>query len=143
MRRRSKYGATRSVLVIDSVEVKFDSKKELKRYNELKLLERNSEIESLEIHKKYMLQGAYLKCDQCGAVNRFVNPKSIRECLCGGDMIYNQAITYTPDFVYRRTSDGVIIAEDVKGGTATQTDAFKIKRKMFEFQYTNIVFNIV
>ena len=48
---RTKYGAVKTV--IDGI--KFDSKKEAKRYQDLRLLERSGEIESLELQPRYDL----------------------------------------------------------------------------------------
>jgi hypothetical protein len=65
--------------------VTFDSKKEAKRYGELKLLQRINEINDLELQPKYPI---------------VVNGKKIA--------------TYIADFRYRK-SDGSTVVEDVKG----------------------------
>ena len=66
--------------------ITFDSKKEAKRYYELKLLERAGKISNLELQKPYVLID-----------------KST----------YGRAIKYVADFVY--TEKGETIVEDVKG----------------------------
>lgn len=110
----NKFGA-RSV---DYDGYRFDSLKEERRYQELKLLERAGEIMSLDVHPTYLLQERF----------RY-NGKWI------------QPITYTPDFRY--VESGKTVIEDVKGGRATQTEAFTIKAKIFKFLNPFIDFRIV
>ena len=95
--------------------IKFDSKKESKRYYELKLLEKAKLITELETQKKFELQESFY--DNNGKKQR--------------------AITYTVDFFYHDELKKVYIAEDVKGYA---TDVYKIKKKLFMYQYPNIVF---
>lgn len=94
---------------------KFDSKKELGRYKYLKLLERAKEIQQLERQKKFILQPSFK--DKEGKTQR--------------------AITYIADFHYYDNKKHSYIAEDVKG---YKTDVYKIKSKMFMYQYKDIIF---
>ena len=84
-----------------------DSKKEEKRLNELRLLERAGEIKELQTQVKYELQPSYI-----------LNGKKIRP------------ITYIADFIY--FTGGELIIEDVKG---YRTEVYRLKKKMFEFRY--------
>lgn len=79
----SKYRAKK--VQVDGIT--FDSKREARRYCELKLLERAGEIHSLELQKRYELI-----------------PKQGKE----------RAVHYIADFVYR-DSKGAEIVEDTKG----------------------------
>ena len=86
----------------------FDSKREAKRYQELKLLERAGAIKDLELQPVFELQPSFKK-----------NGKTHR------------AITYKADFMFT-TSEGDCIIEDVKG---YKTEVYKIKKKLFEYKY--------
>ncbi|RPH39039.1 MAG: DUF1064 domain-containing protein, partial [Burkholderiales bacterium] len=46
--KRNKYNATKT----EQDSITFDSQKELKRYNELKLLEKSGQIQELQVHPK-------------------------------------------------------------------------------------------
>jgi hypothetical protein len=94
--------------VIDGI--KFDSRKEAKRYTELKLLERNGDIEKLTLQPRFLLQEGFRK-----------NGKAYRK------------IEYVADFMYEQ--DGKLIIEDVKG---IKTDVYKLKQKLFEKKYQDL-----
>lgn len=95
--------------------IKFDSIKEKNYYVALKMLEKAGIIKELELQKKFELQPSFV--DNDGKKQR--------------------AITYIADFFYYETVLKVYIAVDVKG---FRTDVYKIKKKMFMYQYPNIVF---
>ena len=94
-------------------DIKFDSIKEKNRYQQLKLLELAGLISELELQKEFVLQPSY--------VNN--NNKRIR------------AITYKADFVYFDKEKKKYIVEDVKG---MRTEIYKLKKKILEYQYSNI-----
>lgn len=104
----SKYKAKKTK--VDGIT--FDSKKEAKRYTELKLLERAGVIKSLELQPKFVLQEEYIK-----------DGKKIK------------AITYKADFMYWDNEKNKKIIEDVKG---FKTDVYKLKKKLFEFRYKDL-----
>lgn len=95
----SKYGAVRTE--VDGIT--FASKREARRYSELKLLERAGEIADLELQPRYPL-----------VVN------GVKVC------------TYVGDFLYRPTFRGAVMAqpvvEDAKG---FKTPEYKLKAKLF------------
>ena len=95
--------------------IKFDSIKEQEHYKLLKLLEKSGIIKELELQKKFELQPSFI--DNNGKKQR--------------------AITYIADFFYYETVQKIYIAEDVKG---YKTEVYKLKKKMFMYQYPNIVF---
>lgn len=90
--------------------IKFDSKKEANRYKELKLLEKRGIISDLELQSKFLLQPGY------------VNAK--REKI--------RPIYYVADFYYYDNELKKYVVEDTKG---VKTDVYKLKKKMFEYQY--------
>ena len=112
---KNKYGAQK----VEIHGIKFDSKAESRRYLVLKDMQERGEIQDLSVHPKYELQSPF--------VTRW--GKKIR------------AITYTLDFLY--TKGNLVVVEDVKGGKATQTAAFRIKAKLLQKQYPWLHFEVV
>lgn len=104
----SKYHSKK--VILDGIE--FDSKKEAKRYSELKLLERAGQIKDLELQKVFELQPSFKK-----------NNKTYRKT------------TYKADFCYFDNEKGKYIVEDVKG---FKTEVYKLKKKMFEYKYQDL-----
>lgn len=82
--------------------ITFDSKKESTRYCQLMMLVKAKEIKNLECQPKYKL------------------------CVNGVHVC-----TYIADFRYQ-TAKGAVVIEDVKGGNATKTPSYRIKKKLFE-----------
>ena len=103
MRKRNKYGAVKTE--VDGIT--FDSKKEAKRYTELKEMEANGEITNLARQRRYVLQEAFE-----------LNGKKIRP------------IIYISDFEYDK--DGQHHTEDVKGKVLP---VFKLKAKLFAYKF--------
>lgn len=89
--------------------VKFDSKREMNRYIDLKLLEQAGRIENLQLQVIYELQPAF----------EFLGNKI-------------RAINYVADFVYFDKRINETVVEDVKG---MKTPVYKLKKKMFEYKY--------
>ena len=100
-----KYNAKKTV--VDGI--KFDSKKEAKRYKELKALELVGKIDRLELQPRFLLQDGF----------RYEG-KAIRK------------IEYVADFLYRDLSTYELVVEDVKG---VKTDVYKLKKKLFLKRY--------
>jgi hypothetical protein len=92
--------------------IKFDSKLEAKRYQELKLLERANEIESLELQPEFELIPSFKK-----------NGKTIRRTIYKGDFSY----------IDKRTGKRII--EDTKG---YKTKDYILKKKMFEYKFPEL-----
>ena len=113
--RRNKYGAKKCQL--DGH--KFDSQAEMRHYLVLREMQRAGKITDLEVHPKFKL------------VPSRTNKKGKRR----------RGVTYTADFRYVAGHETVV--EDVKGGKATQTQAFVIKSKLFEWLYPDVRFEIV
>ena len=88
--------------------IRFDSKMEGERYLILRDMEKRGEITELQLQPKFQLQEGF----------RY-HGKTVR------------AITYIADFMYKNSA-GKIVVEDVKG---VETKEFKIKKKMFLYQY--------
>lgn len=98
----------------------FDSKKEMRRYCELKLMERAGNIKNLELQKPFELIPAQREPDTIGK----------RGGLIKGKVIEN-SVKYVADFVYT-DENGRRIVEDTKG---FRTKDYIIKRKMLLYFY--------
>ena len=92
--------------------ITFDSKREAKRYCELKLLERAGKIKDLSLQHKFELQPSFKK-----------KGKTIR------------AITYIADFVYFDFDRMQNVVEDVKG---FKTKEYLLKKKLFEYKFPDL-----
>ena len=92
---------------IKTVDGTFDSQKEYKRWNVLKVLQRSNKISNLERQVKFELQPSFK-----------LNGKTVR------------GISYYADFVYKLNGSKVV--EDCKG---FKTPVYKLKKKMFEYKY--------
>ena len=101
--------------------IKFDSKKESRRYTELKWLERAGLIRELELQKKFELQPKYINN----------NGEHIR------------AITYVCDFYYYNNEEQKYVVEDVKSPATKKDKTYVIKKKLFEYKYPNLLFKEV
>ena len=98
---RSKYGN----VTTERAAVKFPSKKEARRYDELVGLQAAGVISDLRLQVEFTLQSAYTTPD--------------------GQRV--RAIRYLADFTYNR--DGEYIIEDVKS-RPTRTPVYRMKKKM-------------
>ena len=104
--RESKYH-NKKVCGIDGL--KFDSKKEAKRYWELKMLERAGLISDLKTQVPYTL----------------IDKSE-----------YGREIKYLADFVYYDVGSQKIIVEDTKG---FRTDIYKLKKRLLSERYGIII----
>jgi len=96
--------------------ITFDSKKEGDRYLVLLAMEQVGDIAALITQPVYELQPKFR--DRSGKTHR--------------------SITYRADFAYYE--NGKLVVEDVKGFA---TQMFRIKEKLFRYQYPDIDFRIV
>lgn len=108
--KESKYGAKKTL--VDGIE--FDSKKEAKRYSELKLLEKAGIIQDLRMQVKYLLIPAQREPDTVGKRGGRIRGK-----------LLEREVSYVADFVYEE--NGKTVVEDTKG---MRTKEYILKRKM-------------
>lgn len=97
--RKNKYNNKKTI--VDGI--KFDSKKEAKRYTELKKEEQKGTIKNLKLQPKFLL-----------------NP-TVRY-----DGTTYKKVSYKADFMYTKNDE--IVVEDVKG---YKTEIYKLKKKIF------------
>lgn len=121
--KRSKYGAQRTT--VDGIT--FASRKEAKRYGELRLLERAGDIRGLRVQPRYPI---------------VINGQPVK-------YPSGRALVYVADFSYYDVKRGATVVEDVKGirktprapgvkkprHEGTDTDASQIKRALVEAIY--------
>ena len=100
--------------------VMFDSLAEATEYGYLLLRVRAGEIADLVCHPKFVLQEAFYR-----------------------DKQKIEAVVYIGDFGYTEIESGKHVVEDVKGGKATRTAAFEVKRRLFLYKYPDIDFRII
>lgn len=100
------------IVIVDGI--KFDSKKEAVRYNELKLLEKAGEISGLRRQVKFELIPAQREPDTIGKRGGVKPGKVIERAIC-----------YYADYVY--IQNGETVVEDVKG---FRTPVYKIKKAL-------------
>ncbi len=112
--RRNKYNARKT----KRDGILFDSKLEANRYTELQLLARAGQIKDIELQPEFELIPAYRRRDG----------KRIR------------ATKYRADFRYYDCMQMRFVVEDVKG---METAVFKIKRKLLEWRYPDVILSIV
>lgn len=102
--------------------ITFDSKKEARRYNELRLLERAGEISNLQRQVKFLLIPT-----QVEQFERFSEKTGKK--LKDGQRVIEKECAYYADFVYT-DKFGKTVVEDTKG---IETEAYRIKRKLMLF----------
>ena len=103
-----KYGAKRTV--VDGI--RFDSKREARRWQELRLLESTGKIADLERQPAYYFA---VSRDRDGA--RVEVPKRFQ---------------YRADFLYRDLETGRVVVEDAKGA---RTPMYRLKKTLIEAQH--------
>lgn len=103
MAYKSKYGSRK----VEINGIKFDSKKEARRFQELSLLERAGAIKDLKMQVKFVLIPA-----------QYAEIDGKRKCV-------ERECAYKADFVY--TENGEQVVEDTKG---FKTKDYIIKRKL-------------
>ena len=107
-KRKHKYGAKKCE--VDGIV--FDSMHEMKRYHELKLLQRAGKIQNLKLQPEFELQEEFT-----------YKGKKIRP------------IKYIADFMYNEGDK--IVVEDTKG---YKTDVYNLKIKIFKKRYPEFEF---
>ena len=98
--------------------IKFDSIKEMKRYIILEATQKHGFIKELELQKKFELQEGFT--DNNGKKQR--------------------PIYYIADFFYYDNKLHCYIAEDVKSKATQKDKVYRLKSKIFMYQYPNILF---
>lgn len=104
--------------------ISFDSKKEAKRYGELKQLEKAGRILNLTLQPKFVLQEGFY--DSRFGTRKDGSPRKVT------------AITYVADFQYVEAEETVV--EDVKSKITRQHPVYLLKKKLFLAKFKDVVF---
>ena len=110
--RRNKFGAVPTT--VDAI--RFASKKESRRYLDLKLMEKAGLIRHLECHPKFPIHAL---------------PQS---CWGNGAAAPVRVATYIADFSYYDVESHSVVVEDVKS-KATRTAVYRLKKKLIEVEH--------
>lgn len=98
--------------------IRFDSKAEATRWQELKLMEQSGAIRDLERQPVYVL------------ITPFVSRDGTK----------HRGVKYRGDFRYLEVTTGLVICEDVKGA---RTEAYRVKKALLLWRYPEINFREV
>lgn len=110
-KRKRKYNNTPTTrITAEGTEIRFDSKGEASRFDELMILLNAGKIHELKLQPQYTLQEAY------------TTPEGVRV----------RAIRYVADFSYN-TGNGLVV-EDVKS-KATKTRVYAMKKKLMQDRF--------
>lgn len=120
--RKNKY--RNKTVVVDGIA--FDSKKEARRFQELKLLESSGAICSLQRQVKFVLIPA--QYEPTG--ERYTKGKK-KGCMKPGKLLEREC-TYIADFQYYDIEKAALVVEDTKG---VRTDKYIIKRKLMLYMH--------
>jgi hypothetical protein len=120
-----KYGNKK--VVVDGIE--FDSKKEARRYSELKLLQRAGQISDLQLQQEFeLIPAQYETFERYGKTGKRLQD---------GKRCIEKSCVYKADFAYRDKS-GQLVVEDVKGyrdPASAGYAKFIIKRKLLLWRF--------
>lgn len=121
-RNGTKYNASK--VVYDGIT--FDSKKECKRYMELKLLERGGVIKDLRLQVEFeLIPNQYTTEKRYGKNGQRLKDKQV---------LLERKCSYIADFVYILNETGETIVEDAKS-PITRTPEYRIKKKLMLYRY--------
>ena len=114
--KKSKYGAKKTV--IDGIT--FDSKKEARRYSELRMMEKAGTIANLQRQVKFTLIPNQREPDTIGKRGGKIQGR-----------LLEREVAYIADFVYYDNDLGHEVVEDVKGcKSGNAYTIFTLKRKL-------------
>ena len=119
-RNGTKYNASKCV--VDGIT--FDSRKEAKRYCELKLLEKGNVIRDLRLQVEFeLLPNQYATEKRYGKNGKPLKDKKV---------LLERRVVYRADFVYILNETNETVVEDVKG---IRLPEYILKRKLFLYRY--------
>lgn len=118
MKTKTKTGKYRNRFTLDEDGQKFDSKKEMRRYLELKKMEQQGLIWNLRRQVKFTLLPSVYE-ERTVQLKRKTTTKKV--------CVFRET-SYWADFVY--VQDGEEVVEDVKASAKFQDPVYKLKKKM-------------
>lgn len=106
-------------------KIKFPSQAEARRYDELMLMLKAGKIRDLRLQQDFTLQEAYTT----------PQGERIRAIRYKADFTYERLVGYYTDVAPKNIEKWEKVVEDTKGGKATQTALYKMKKKMMQDKY--------
>ena len=110
-------------------DIKFDSKAEARRFDELMLMLQTGEIRDLRLQQNFTLQEAYT----------LPNGNRVRPIVYRADFVYERKVqTRIVESRSGQAHDDTVwvkVVEDVKGGKATKTRVYAIKKKLLQEKF--------
>lgn len=122
---KSKYNNTPAERSGESANIRFASQKEARRYDELMLMLKAGKIRDLRLQQDFTLQEAYTT----------PQGERIRAIRYKADFAYERLVGYYTDVAPNNIEKWEKVVEDTKGGKATQTPIYKMKKKMMQDKY--------
>lgn len=122
---KSKYNNTPTERSGESANIRFASQKEARRYDELMLMLKAGKIRDLRLQQDFTLQEAYTT----------PQGERIRAIRYKADFVYERLVGYYTDVAPKNIEKWEKVIEDTKGGKATQTPIYKMKKKMMQEKY--------
>ena len=122
---KSKYNNTPAERNGESANIRFASQKEARRYDELMLMMKAGKIRDLRLQQDFTLQEAYTT----------PQGERIRAIRYKADFVYERLVGYYTDVAPKNIEKWEKVIEDTKGGKATQTPLYKMKKKMMQDKY--------
>ena len=125
-KKGSKYGNKK----VECDGYTFDSTKEMKRYCELKLLQRAGAISDLELQKEFeLIPNQYKQEERYGKNGKRLKDKQV---------LLERKCVYVCDFAYTDAETGKQVVEDCKS-PITKTPVYKVKKKLMLYRYGIVV----
>lgn len=117
----------------------YDSKKEARRGDELRLLEKAGKISGLREQVRYeLIPSIYTEPDGTLRESTGDDPISRYEIMKKGMWCLERSASYIADFTYVDTETGKTVVEDVKS-PATRTAEYRIKKKLLLWKYGIVI----
>ncbi len=134
----NKYGAR----TVEADGYKFASRAEHRRYEQLRMMAMAGEIRNLEVHPRFALYVPVFEDCEFAIADQAKAPKEVG-LVNGSQATIGRLIGhYTADFSYTRPGAAGLIVEDCKGGRATVTEAYRLRKRMVEALYSITVVEV-
>ena len=128
--KKNKYHNTPDARVVkDGKVIKFASQKEARRFDELMIMLKAGMIRDLRLQQNFTLQEAYT----------LPNGNRVKAIVYKADFVYEKRVTKTYQVdggvSYETVDEWEKVVEDVKGGKATKTRVYAIKKKLMQEKF--------
>lgn len=121
---------------IEADGIRFASRAEYRRYQELRLLEAAREIRSLEVHPRFALYAPVFEDNEFAIIQEKA-PKRVHpdQPSCPAIEAIQLVGHYTADFSYMRPGAAGLIVEDVKSPSTRMKADYRLRKRIVEANY--------